>query len=539
VRANPNMVLCCLVKESAMRKVTRLSFVRLGCESLERREMLSVSSLSAEAPVCVKVLNQPVKHLTILPGATDKVLAQYKVSAVGRSFTEFTGMTVVSAGNQYFSQNITGLRLMADMDGNAKNGCETPVAYGQVDWQTNMATLDTYWYQPIMVQPGSPVKMQVVVNFGSHLTGNRIGLGLVEARFKTLQGDQPVAPESVKYAGVKPVLHVMKPNVAYFSQDWNSEESTAYVGQKDITLFKFQAWTRFQDNPTALQKLDFVASQGDLKNCANYSLWVTKWDKGVEVTSCLQDGVKPTRDKVSFNLGRKGLALDNGCQLEVHCNVADVLAKDPSLSLTFGSGFKVKEQKTNKALKGVAINGGEGQIQVWTSQSSLFNFETASDPGLYVSEIGSQLGWSVAPGTQNIVFDQFNVYANTDGMTINQVVIAAQQGYLFSCTNYTMWADIDGDGAVETLLANGVLSVVKIGDSYSFAEVFKPLFYAEAGIMTRMEIHADVVDNPASTSLQTSLATVSAVKDNSLVDQVFLTNRDQPFWTFDENGGYG
>jgi len=142
------------------------------------------------------------------------------------------------------------------------------------------------------------------------------------------------------------------------------------------------------------------------------------------------------------------------------------------------------------------------------------------------------------PGTQDITLDQFNVYANVDGMMINQVVIGAQQGHLLSCTNYTLWADMDGNGVVETQIANGVLSVVNIGGVYSFAEVFKPMFYAEVGFVTRMEVHADVTENPMTTTLQTSLATVAAVKDGDLVDNVFLTNRNQPFWTF-EDGDLG
>ncbi len=520
-----------MVSRNSFRK---LSFARLGVEYLERREMLSVGSLSAEAPVCVKVVNQPVKHLTILPGAANKVLAQYKMGAVGRNFTEFSGLTVTSVGNQYFSQNVIGLRLMADMDGIAKNGCESQIAYGQVDWQKGVADLNSYWYQPVMVQPGSSLKLQVVADFSSYLMGDRVALNLVEARFNTLDG-QFVSGNSVKYTGVKPVLHKMKSNAVYFSQDWNSEVSTAYAGQKDITLFKSQAWSR---TPTVLQKLDFVVSQGDLKNGTNYSLWVTKWDQGVNVTSCVQSGAKPVRDKVTFNLGNKGLLLDSvGCQLEVHCDGASTLAKDPTLSIAFGSGFKAKELG-GKALKGVATNGGEGQFQVWTSQSPLFNFEYASAPGLYVSEIGVQQSWLALPGTQDITLDQFNVYANVDGMMINQVVIGAQQGHLLSCTNYTLWADMDGNGVVETQIANGVLSVVNIGGVYSFAEVFKPMFYAEVGFVTRMEVHADVTENPMTTTLQTSLATVAAVKDGDLVDNVFLTNRNQPFWTF-EDGDLG
>jgi hypothetical protein len=398
-----------------------------------------------------------------------------------------------------------------------------------VDWQTNMATLDTYWYRPILVQPGSPLKLQVVANFSTYLTGDRIGLNLVEARFNTLQDGQPVLGNSVKYSGVKPVLHAMKSNAVFFSQDWKPEVSTAYAGQKDLTVFKFQAWSRAQDKPTILQKLDFVASQGDLKNGTNYSLWVTSWDQGVNVTSCLRDGIKPVRNKVSFNLGNKGIALNSSsCQFEVHCDVADTLAKDPTLAVTFGSGFKAKEQG-GKALKGVAVNGGEGQFQVWTSQLPLlFNFEVASAPGLYVSEIGSQLGWSVMPGTQDITLDQFNVYANTDGTMINQVVIDATYGNTNSCENYTLWWN-----------SNGVNCVIAYGHFEGNSVVFDFQFHVAAGLLSRLEVHADVTENPVSTNLQTSLTTVSAVKDNSLVDQVFLTNRDQPFWVFDDEGGVG
>lgn len=545
--ANPRMVLFLFLFAKGvleMRKnlmVRRLSFVRLGAEMLERREMLSAGGLPAAPTTLVNVANQSVPKLTILPGATDKVLAQYKVSAVGRSFSELTSMTFMSAGSQYLAQDANGLRLMADMDGNAKNGCETQIAYGQIDWQTKLIIMNVYQWQPAWVQPGSPLKVQLVANFSPYLTGDRVGAGLVKADFCNLRG-QPIFGDSVKYSGVLPVLHTLKSNAIYFSQQWQPEVSTAYAGQKGIVLFKFQAWTQSQDKPTLVQNLDFVASQGDLKNGVNYSLWVTKWDQeqGADVTFCLQDGVKPLSGKVSFNLKGKGFVLDSGSQFEVRCDGANTLAKNPSLALSFGSGFKAKELKTGQALKGVAINGGEGQFQILTSQSPLFNFKPATAPGLYVSEIQTGYGWSVSPGAQDLVFDAFSVYTKDTGDSLTQVVVDTAGGNkldLFDCTNYTLWYDSDGNGVVDTVLAKGGLSIVTVGGELTIDVAFNFQLSLGAGTMTRLEVHADVIDSPPTHGLQASLAGVSAMDVNSQAVDTALANASQPFWTFNGYGG--
>lgn len=475
---------------------------RLGMESLERRELL--------APLFT-VANDRVPSLRILPGGENELLSRETIRATASvGILEELNFAVVS-GN---ANDLRSVSLMAD-------GKVIATSYGYFGDLLKMNL------NIPMTVGAIPRNVQFVASFSTYMQGDKFAVQLVGAEFSDLNG-QAVPDGNVKYSGVKPVVHTLVNNAVFFSQNWQPEVATAFAGQKNIPVFSFQAWTAFGDKPTVVQNMEFVASQGNLKNGINYSLWQNKWTSGGNVQICLQSGVRPFNGKVVFG---HDFVLDNGYQFEIHCDGANTLANDPSLSLAFGHGFKAKELKTNKQLHGVVENGGEGQIRISNGQSSIFNFRVAPVPGVYVSEIQTGFGWQVSPGAQGLLLDAFSVYGNYapgDSAWLTQVVVDAVQGDLNSCTNFVLRAG-------NSLIANGFF----VGNQV----VFQNFQFLVSSGYTRLEVRADVLADPVSSGLQTTLKSVSVMGTQPIGNRPLVTDylfRNQPNWTFlDENQGGG
>ncbi len=500
----------------------------LHLEWLEDREMLAGGGIPLPpppvfvGPVSVAVANQSVPKLDILPGGINKVLAQENITVKG-GVARLAEMDFACVSGRLW--DISYVQLTADMDGKASNGCETIIAsaYGwnASDGILRMPVSDSFWVGM------TPRKVQLVASFQTSLSTGQIGVQLAAASFCDLNG-AAVPGTSVKLTGVKPVVHTLERTAIYFSPHWQPETATVYAGQKGVQLLTFETWYN-GDKPAVLQNLDFVDDTGTLKNYTTYSLWVMKWQQGNYVTTCLKSGVKPLNGKVSFNFGSKGYVLDSGFRLQVRGDAASVLPKNTSLALTFGSGIKAKDA-SGKLLRGVALNGGEGQIRVYNSQPPLFNFKPAPAPGLHISEIGSSYGWTTSTSAQGLMFEAFNVYAKDSSAYITQVVINAAQGSLGSCANYVLLADSNGDGYIDSrdnILATGNI----VGDSV----VFDTNIYVSAGTTSRLEVHANVLATSTGMSLQTTLKSVATT---SVVDYIHAS---QPLWSFLDygNGGGG
>jgi len=492
---------------------------KLRVESLEPRQMLAGGTVldppvsTVPSPNHVQVTSLKVPKLDILPGGLNKVLAEFNMRTTSGQVSRLMGMDFVGVAG-HLAWDTNGFRLMADMNGRASDGCETPIAYGRADYATETVRLDVTG-QPFWAGTTAR-KVQLVGDFNSRLNSDSVAVQLAYADFSDARG-RLVPEESVKYSGVAPVVHRLSSAGFWVSQRWQPEFSTAYTGEKNVSLFSFDMGANQSDRPVSEQTLEFVKVQGSMKNCQSYSIWITRWQPELNAyaTTCLQAGVKPVNEKLLFKLGK--FVLDGGYQFTVRADVASNLASDTTLSLTFGKGWKAKDLNTGKALKGVAIGGGEGQIQIWKSQSPVINFVKVTSPRLYVSETSTGYGWEVSPYASNLMFESLKVYANGVDANITQIVIGAAQGDLSDCTNYKLWGK-----------QNGVDIILATGQAVGEKMVFNFQYLVFAGTSAYFEVHADVAASPVGTSLRTRLTGV--VSSTAIVDGIFA--RDQAPWSW-------
>jgi hypothetical protein len=286
------------------------------------------------------------------------------------------------------------------------------------------------------------------------------------------------------------------------------------------------------NDPILLQNLDFVAGQGSLSNGTNYKLLQHTWLNGKDVVTTIQTGVKPSANgKISFT---NSVLVANNCNLEVQCDGAVTLAKDPTLSLMLSSSVKAKDAKTGKQLSGVGLNGsGAGQIQVYNySQSGILYRFAVAKTGLNVAEIGNYYGGNpgTSVGASDITLELFNVYAKDVGQYVNQVVIGVASGSLGECANYKLWWN-----------SNGVDCVLASGQVVGKTVVFNFQFHVAAGLLSRLEVHADVLATSANMGIQTTLKSVAGIDDNNKKSAVDYIHASQPLWSFYNygNGGGG
>lgn len=518
-----------VVKKSAKqrRDERRQKNRKLHIEPLEPRQLLAAGTAVVEPPVStatsanyVQVANQRVPQLDILPGGLNKVLASMTVRTVIGQVSRLTSMEFVGVAGR-LSWDTNGLRLMADMNGRASDGCETAIAYGNADYNdvVQFNVNQAFWVGK------TARKVQVVGNFNSRFNSDEIAVEIAGAGFCDTKG-RAVAENNVRYTGVATVIHKLESAGMGISQRWQPETSVVYAGEEGVTLVALDAWTNLGEKPILVQRAEFVA-KGNPSNFKNFSIWVTRYQPeiGDYVTTCLQSGVKVVDGKVSFNFGSKGFVLDSGYQFKVCADVVDTLTGDTTFSLTIGSGWKARELDTGRALKKVAMGGGEGQIQIYTSQSPVFNLKAAATPGVYVSEVATGYGWEVSAGARNLVFDVLEVYAKDVGAYVNQVVVAATPGYdLENCTNWKLWWTSNG---VNCVLANG-----RVEDN---TVIFDFKFHVAQDYTSRLEVHADLAAQPVSTKLQVGLRNVSGVMDDgsefAIVDGVFA-EFSQPVWSW-------
>lgn len=200
-----------------------------------------------------------------------------------------------------------------------------------------------------------------------------------------------------------------------------------------------------------------------------------------------------------------------------------------------GAGLKGIQIESGRPLRGVAVNGGAGQIQLWTSKSMTYEFRTPVQDNLYVSEISKEsASWPVSPGTQNITFDSFYVMRASDFWAfITQVTVSAAEGDIRSCEKWALWGDTDRDGRVDEILSKG--NVVQNNDAYEVVfDDSLPLLEVEGWLGKKLEVRANVSAVPVSKGLRTQLKGIEATLPS---DFVHLENALQPYWDFSGYGG--
>jgi len=505
----------------------------LRVESLERREMLAGGPIPDPVPPVpvvfpdIVVENVAVPRLDILPGAINQVVAEWNVSMAGRNFgrlgNEFLVVPAMGSGRLAWTANIFSLR--ADLNADSADGCETTLATAQVDYETDLLDFNLY-QQPWIRQ--QPLRVQLVVDrFSTWMSSDKFGVELAEIdNFRDLR-NRLIPAENVNYTGVAPVLHHLEKETVQVSQQYDAGATVAYAGQTEVPMLTFYAW----GNGGALTDLEVVASKGDMGNVSESSLWARDW-RG---TRLIEEGVVPQNGKLSFNLAANFV---NGAEYQVRATIATALTPDSYLMLGFpydGAGLKGIQIESGRPLRGVAVNGGAGQIQLWTSKSMTYEFRTPVQDHLYVSEISKEsASWPVSPGTQNITFDSFYVMRASDFWAfITQVTVSAAEGDVRSCEKWALWGDTDRDGRVDMVLSKG--NVVNNGDAYQV--VFDdplPLLEVEGWLGKKLEVRANVSTVPVSKGLRTQLKGIQTTLPSDLVH---LENALQPYWDFSGYGG--
>ncbi|MBX4200775.1 hypothetical protein KW786_01460 [Candidatus Parcubacteria bacterium] len=180
----------------------------LRLESLESRELLAGGIASPPrvhgAPIA-QVFNQSANPLNISPGATNQVVANLVVSSLSHEHLQPKNFLFIAAeGGEPLSWNLESSRLMADLDLNLANGCETVIGSVQPNAQTDVLAFTAL--RPTWVRPSQYLHLQVVADFKGFFTGSRIGLELARADFIGIQG-APLPQGNIQRVGLPPTLH--------------------------------------------------------------------------------------------------------------------------------------------------------------------------------------------------------------------------------------------------------------------------------------------------------------------------------------------
>lgn len=520
----------------------KLKSRRMSFEGLESRQMLAAGMLA-------QVVNQSVPVLDILPGGQNKVLAEMKISTIGRQYARLTEVLAIpAAASEPLSWNTTNLTLRADLNRRAKDGCEAVISTAQVDYETEL--VDFKISRAVWLNPRAVLKVQIAANFsGYYLSGDTVGVDVAEVSFRDLR-NREISDERILYMGKDPTLHTMENKMFSVSQNQLDSTGSVLAGQKDVKLLRFNSWW---SDGVAPGSVAFTAGQGSLINATNYTLladynWDGIWDSSVAGTVTSIKSAAGLKDsQLTFGFA-ESFAGHNSALYEVHADIVNALPVypvEPKIQLVFaknGLGLTAINMETGKPLRGIQTNGlGEGQICQWQYPEYSPTYAIVKDPELFVKEFQADPSYAYAsPGDKNIVLDAFTIY-DANNVSVNYVAISATEGNLANCANYAIWWDSDGDSVVDTS-AEGKLVVGK--DSVKRA-VFEDLSCPiKGGQSILFEVHADVIDSLSGyAALRTKFAEVKASRVNGngdpyplTTDKMFVELARQTYWAFYEGG---
>lgn len=448
--------------------------------------------ISAPSPMVeVRTLATPEQH--ILPGAPRVRLLDLEVSAT-KPNARFETMTIVSTTN-YLASSAFNFTLWADMNTNRKdgvNGCETSIAVASMDWQTGV--LDFSITMPVWARQ-TPTHLAVTADFSEYLSSDAAGIDVAWATFRDVRG-RSVPDSNVSFTGAPATVHVMENAVINFSPAYMLPAQSAVVGQQNAELFIGSAWGN-NSQPT---NMAFVAVQGKLAYASNYVLSVdTNYDGKYE--QVFANGVV-RNSLLNFKLTGADFQSSSNWKFMVSGNIASNTAGQ-HLQLGFpanGQGITGINSQTGSPLMKVAVNGGEGQIRIFTQNAKSATVTTIvnQQPVLAVKEVGAgQSAYQqVSAGQTNVVLDTFTAYAypSQDAVVVNSVAITAIDGDFSIFTAYAFWWDSNDDGVVDTSTAT---KPRQDGKQMYFEDLGVQI---PAGKTVLMEVHADVDPDADATS---------------------------------------
>jgi len=484
----------------------------------------------------IQANNNWIPTLDILPGAQNKLIADYTFNSQNRAYGQLDELILLSAvGSATSAANFT---IKADLDGNVQNGCETVIGNGSPDYNTGVADI-TMSCKNDWVRLGQTLHVQVYGNVNSWMnTGDtKLGVELASAGFRDLRGN-PVSDSSVNYVGTNPILHTLESATLNVSQQTSLPYASANAGDKGVVFLK----GNLNGNNSTVDTLTFGASAGNLSDGANFTLrYDTNYDGSYNssVVGAVSGG------KLIFNLTPQKVSSG---EFEV---TGDVVAAPTGkiLAVAFpGTSGCVTGHNvvTGKPLQGIWVAGPNSspsapingyQIQLYCSASFSTTYNLVTKPAdLVVTESGGVQEWSnvqTANAGDDIIVDSGMLATSSSNLIVNHMAFVTVNGTSFgvASSNYSLWLD-----------GNNVSTGVFVGTQLLFDKFTATV---SPGTNVVYEVHATAPDPLPNTSLQVQLAGPSATTPGITatkngvaltVDKVFEQTAWSPMWML---GSYG
>lgn len=398
---------------------------------LESRDLL--------APlVQVTVLAQ--KPMEMMPGSTNKVVADVTLKTINRTFVNPTDMLFLPAFGSEPLANNGSFTLWADMNGNfKKDGCETLLSGVQADYDTGL--LDFSIDRPsLWVRQSAALRVQVKTDFYPFLTGPKFGVELVEATFNDFRG-QLVPEANVHYIGANPTLHNLRDALLGVQQTSMPHEASAEYGAQDTVLLQFYTYAH---NAT-LTSVTFMAARGTLQNATNYRLKHFDW-QGTKDVSIAGSVVK---QRLTFAVGNNFV---QGGDWQVVGDIAQTPLTQ-ALQLSFATGSRAAlgaDTRTGKPLKGLRVNGlGEGQVHMLQVVQYGTAYSLMSNIGITSATDETTPPAQTVSGSQTVIGAVYSFTAVTGDYSITEVGISMSPNASSVVQYATLW---DGDTLVGSAL---------------------------------------------------------------------------------------
>jgi len=313
----------------------------LRIEGLEKRELLSLAPVitvppRAPVPVSVPVLtamNRVVPSLTL--GADDfGMIARTDLCTSLRAYARITDMAFVNAeGSDRLFGNVDELLLKADLDGNARNGCERTIAKAKPDPDSDL--VDFQIVAPTWVRPGKSLRMEVYAGMADPLAGGeKIGVEVAQIEARDLF-NRPLPEGNVRYTGAPPTLHTLEYAQAemFVTELAGPSSGTAVSNQQGLVLGRVRVAAEGAD--LLFTGLHVEAQQGSLYNVTRHEVWFDSDDNGF-VDTIVSNGSISFNPLVVFDFVGGGVVIpeDTSGLFEVRATAASSLMPDPSLQIT-------------------------------------------------------------------------------------------------------------------------------------------------------------------------------------------------------------
>ncbi len=137
----------------------------------------------------------------------------------------------------------------------------------------------------------------------------------------------------------------------------------------------------------------------------------------------------------------------------------------------------------------------------------------------------------------NVPFGRFTATAENDDLLVTSVTYAAQEGNVVNAHSWTLWADTDFNGSVDTIVEDNVQST---GGNVVFDDLFGGGFVVEVGRSVLFEVRADIASSLSGDRLRMGIVDVEGERLNTgaslTTSQIDVFPASQTLWHLERNG---